>query len=634
MAKWVFQLGRGDLGSNRIRQVTHSSAPRIGPSGRMGCGASVPKGEIDQELKQQKTKNDESQRQLDHMKELYARERERNKELRGQMKQKSEPGTPQSEPQEPNPAADPPAQPDPPAPATTEPEAIAEDAAAEPTPTEDTETPEAAGGEPAPEQETEADANATEPDAEMSPSEAAPATDAESAEPAESTEPETTAADEPTAAEPTDATTEAAPENTEAGSAAEAESAPNADAEVVLNLNFIADAAEKAKLEAEKAEADAEVKRLEAALAEAASEAAAKVAALEAAVAEANAKTEAAEKAKTDAEEAKAAAETADETAKAGAADEVAKTQTALANILNAQEQAGARVAALETAVAEANAKTAEAQAAAQAQAAEAMRMMAQMAEMAARQQASAAPAAAAVPVAAPAAVPVAAAATFGPYGPEHEASAVRIQTSARGKLARSASKRIREEVRGCPYGDMAVSEVWVPESTTPSCIDPSNADVIAKHEPVWSRLRTNLHPHATKDAKSPLKPHGSKSLKLWSDAYTLAKCGAFELAIEAYWRFTHERMSELGHTRYGTIPPFFAHDHQDYLNSLYNVASLLEAQAVDPGPDPSAEEILHPEKVLKGDKHAQAYGLFSELVRLFLYFLRMGNWNDVVSFF
>tara|TARA_B110000008_G_C16835720_1_gene510495 strand:- start:269 stop:421 length:153 start_codon:yes stop_codon:yes gene_type:complete len=36
----------------------------------MGCGASVPKGEIDQELKQQKTKNDESQRQLDHMKEL------------------------------------------------------------------------------------------------------------------------------------------------------------------------------------------------------------------------------------------------------------------------------------------------------------------------------------------------------------------------------------------------------------------------------------------------------------------------------------------------------------------------------------------------------------------------------------
>ena len=115
-----------------------------------------------------------------------------------------------------------------------------------------------------------------------------------------------------------------------------------------------------------------------------------------------------------------------------------------------------------------------------------------------------------------------------------------RIQTSARGKLARSASKRIREEVRGCPYGDMAVSEVWVPESTPASCIDPSNADVIAKHEPVWSRLRTNLHPHATKDAKSPLKPHGSKSLKLWSDAYTLAKCGAFELAIEAYWRFTH----------------------------------------------------------------------------------------------
>jgi len=54
----------------------------------MGCGASVPKGEIDQELKQQKTKNDESQRQLDHMKELYARERERNKELRGQMKTK------------------------------------------------------------------------------------------------------------------------------------------------------------------------------------------------------------------------------------------------------------------------------------------------------------------------------------------------------------------------------------------------------------------------------------------------------------------------------------------------------------------------------------------------------------------
>ena len=192
-----------------------------------------------------------------------------------------------------------------------------------------------------------------------------------------------------------------------------------------------------------------------------------------------------------------------------------------------------------------------------------------------------------------------------------------RIQTSARGKLARSASKRIREEVRGCPYGDMTVSEVWVPESTPASCIDPSNADVIAKHEPVWSRLRTNLHPHATKDAKSPLKPHGSKSLKLWSDAYTLAKCGAFELAIEAYWRFTHERMSELGHTRYGTIPPFFQHDHQDYLNSLYNVASLLEAQAVDPGPDPSAEEILHPEKVLKGDKHAQAYGLFSELVAM-----------------
>ena len=75
--------------------------------------------------------------------------------------------------------------------------------------------------------------------------------------------------------------------------------------------------------------------------------------------------------------------------------------------------------------------------------------------------------------------------------------------------------------------------------------------------------------------------------------------------------------MSELGHTRYGVIPPFFAHDHQDYLNALYNVATLLEAQAVDPGSNPTADEILHPEQILRADPHAQAYGIFSELVEM-----------------
>ena len=53
----------------------------------------------------------------------------------------------------------------------------------------------------------------------------------------------------------------------------------------------------------------------------------------------------------------------------------------------------------------------------------------------------------------------------FGPYGPEHEASALKIQTSARGKPARSASKRIREEIKGCPYGVMDVSETWAPDT-------------------------------------------------------------------------------------------------------------------------------------------------------------------------
>ena len=37
----------------------------------MGCGASVPAGELENELKIEKTKNEEAQRQLDHMKELY-----------------------------------------------------------------------------------------------------------------------------------------------------------------------------------------------------------------------------------------------------------------------------------------------------------------------------------------------------------------------------------------------------------------------------------------------------------------------------------------------------------------------------------------------------------------------------------
>ena len=109
----------------------------------------------------------------------------------------------------------------------------------------------------------------------------------------------------------------------------------------------------------------------------------------------------------------------------------------------------------------------------------------------------------------------------------------------------------------------------------------------------------------------------GERSRRLWRDASALAKTGAFDLAIEAYWRFTHERMSELGHTKYGVIPPFFAHDHQDYLNALYNVATLLEAQAVCVGSNPTADEILHPERVLRADPHAQAYGIFSELVEM-----------------
>ena len=52
----------------------------------MGCGASVPTGELENELKIEKTKNEEAQRQLDHMKELYQRERERNKDLRNQLR--------------------------------------------------------------------------------------------------------------------------------------------------------------------------------------------------------------------------------------------------------------------------------------------------------------------------------------------------------------------------------------------------------------------------------------------------------------------------------------------------------------------------------------------------------------------
>ena len=217
--------------------------------------------------------------------------------------------------------------------------------------------------------------------------------------------------------------------------------------------------------------------------------------------------------------------------------------------------------------------------------------------------------AAAAVPIAAPVDAPVADPPSFGPYGPEHEASAVKIQTSARGKLARSASKRIREEIKGCPYGVMDVSETWAPDRDggVEPAVDPAGDP--ERHRATWSKLRTNLHAHATKDPRSPAKPHGERCAQLWRDASTLAKTGAFDLAIEAYWRFVHERMSELGHTRYGVIPPFFAHDHQDYLNALYNVATLLEAQAVDPGSNPTADEILHPEQILRADPHAQAYG-------------------------
>ena len=378
----------------------------------MGCGASVPTGELENELKIEKTKNEEAQRQLDHMKELYQRERERNKDLRNQLRLNASSMPNSSE-------------------APREPEVRG---------------PEAEDGAPAPEEIVDAPA---EPDA--------PVDD---------------------------------------GAPAAAEEPERADSE---NPNVAAEG---------KVPSDAP-------------------------------------------------------------AGEVAPAPEE-----NADAPAGEAVAEPAEAVA-----------------------------------------AAAVPIAAPVDVPVADPPRFGPYGPEHEASAVKIQTSARGKLARSASKRIRDEIKGCPYGVMDVSETWAPAAGVEPAVDPAGDP--ERHRAIWCKLRTNLHARATKDPSSPAKPHGERCAQLWRDASTLAKTGAFDLAIEAYWRFVHERMSELGHTRYGVIPPFFAHDHQDYLNALYNVATLLEAQAVDPGSNPTADEILHPEQILRADPHAQAYGIFSELVEM-----------------
>ena len=380
----------------------------------MGCGASVPAGELENELKIEKTKNEEAQRQLDHMKELYQRERERNKDLRNQLKLNASSELPNSSE------------------APREPEVRG---------------PTAEDGAPAPEEIADAPA---EPDAPV-----------DDGAPAAAEEPERADSENPNVAVEGKVTSDDAP------------------------------------------------------------------------------------------------------------AEEVAPAPEE-----NADAPAGEAVAEPAEAVA-----------------------------------------AAAVPIAAPVDVPVADPPRFGPYGPEHEASAVKIQTSARGKLARSASKRIRDEIKGCPYGVMDVSETWAPDTAVEPAVDPG--DDPERHRPIWSKLRTNLHAHATKDPSSPAKPHGERCAQLWRDASTLAKTGAFDLAIEAYWRFVHERMSELGHTRYGVIPPFFAHDHQDYLNALYNVATLLEAQAVDPGSNPTADEILHPEQILRADPHAQAYGIFSELVEM-----------------
>ena len=380
----------------------------------MGCGASVPAGELENELKIEKTKNEEAQRQLDHMKELYQRERERNKDLRNQLKLNASSELPNSSE------------------APREPEVRG---------------PTAEDGAPAPEEIADAPA---EPDAPV-----------DDGAPAAAEEPERAASENPNVAAEGKVTSDDAP------------------------------------------------------------------------------------------------------------AEEVAPAPEE-----NADAPAGEAVAEPAEAVA-----------------------------------------AAAVPIAAPVDVPVADPPRFGPYGPEHEASALKIQTSARGKLARSASKRIREEIKGCPYGVMDVSETWAPDTAVEPAVDPGVDP--ERHRPIWSKLRTNLHAHATKDPSSPAKPHGERCAQLWRDASTLAKTGAFDLAIEAYWRFVHERMSELGHTRYGVIPPFFAHDHQDYLNALYNVATLLEAQAVDPGSNPTADEILHPEQILRADPHAQAYGIFSELVEM-----------------
>lgn len=407
----------------------------------MGCGASVPAGELENELKIEKTKNEEAQRQLDHMKELYKRERERNKHLRNQL------------------------------------ELDASNASSTPTSSEaprepEVRGPEAEDGAPAPEEIADAPA---EPNAPVD--DGAPAA-AEEPERADSENPNVAAEGKVPSNAPAEEVTPAPDENADAPAGA-----------------VVAEPVEAEPVEVEPVEVEPEPE----------------------------------------------------------AADPEPEPEAA----------------------------------------------------------------AVALPLAAPIDVPVAEPPNFGPYGPEHEASAVKIQTSARGKLARSASKRIREEIKGCPYGVMDVSETWAPDRDggVEPAVDPAGDP--ERHRATWSKLRTNLHAHATKDPRSPAKPLGERSRRLWRDASALAKTGAFDLAIEAYWRFTHERMSELGHTKYGVIPPFFAHDHQDYLNALYNVATLLEAQAVCVGSNPTADEILHPERVLRADPHAQAYGIFSELVEM-----------------
>ena len=424
----------------------------------MGCGASVPAGELENELKIEKTKNEEAQRQLDHMKELYQRERERNKDLRNQLKLNASSELPNSSE------------------APREPEVRG---------------PTAEDGAPAPEEIADAP---VEPDAPV-----------DDGAPAAAEEPERAASENPNVAAEGKVTSDDAPAEEVAPAPEENADAPAGDV----------------------------------------------------------------------------------------VAEPVEAVEPAEAEPVEAVEPAEAEPAEAVEAAKPAEPEPAEP---AEAEPAEAV-------------------AAVAVPIAAPIDVPVADPPRFGPYGPEHEASALKIQTSARGKLARSASKRIREEIKGCPYGVMDVSETWAPDTAVEPAVDPG--DDPERHRPIWSKLRTNLHAHATKDPSSPAKPHGERCAQLWRDASTLAKTGAFDLAIEAYWRFVHERMSELGHTRYGVIPPFFAHDHQDYLNALYNVATLLEAQAVDPGSNPTADEILHPEQILRADPHAQAYGIFSELVEM-----------------